>query len=114
MQRSLRETLDSLETGLQIADGGVERRVSSGYIDILARAQNGDLVVIELKAGKARREAVGQILGYMGDLAEDEPEDAVRGIIVAGEFDSKVLSAVRLVPAITLKKYSISFNFEDC
>ena len=114
MQRALRQDLHLLEPGLQAADEGVERRVSSGYIDILARAENGDLVVIELKAGKGRRDVIGQILSYMGDLQVDEPDETIRGMIVASDFDAKVYAAISMVPSVLLKKYSISFAFEDC
>jgi RecB family endonuclease NucS len=69
------------------------------------------LVVVELKAGKADNRAIGQILGYMGDLYEEEGGKLVRGILVAHDFDRRTRAAARVVPTLTLKKYSIEFRF---
>src|SRR5271170_3862558 len=62
LQTSLRARIEQLEPGLTIIDGGAERSVESGFIDITARDGSGAIVVIELKAGKARRESVSQVL----------------------------------------------------
>ncbi len=113
MQVLLRRDLEQLESGLVIDDDGAERQVNSGRIDITAKDANGSLVVIELKIGRAGREAVGQILGYMGDIVEEEGTVPVRGILVADSFDQGALSAVRMVAGLSLKKYSVSFQFSD-
>lgn len=113
MQEALRGEITQLEAGLEVIDGGVERSVDSGFIDILARDKSGQLVVIELKAGQAKREAPGQIIGYMGDLMDEEPEALVRGILVAADFDKSCRSGVRTIPALMLKKYRFSFAFEE-
>lgn len=112
LQEELRSEIEQLEAGLQIIDGGIERSVASGFIDILARDRSGALVVIELKAGMAGRDAVGQITGYMGDLINEEPETAVRGLLVAADFHKSCRSGVRAVPALGLKRYRFSFIFE--
>lgn len=111
MQKALRETIDQLEPGMQVIDGGAERHVSSGFIDITAQDANGETVVIELKTGTARREAVAQILCYMGDLVEEEPNAKVRGILIAGDFDSKARAAARMVPTLSLQAYRVNFRF---
>lgn len=113
LQESLRSEIAQLEPGLLIIDGGTERSVESGFIDILAQDQSGAFVVIELKAGSAKREAVGQIAGYMGDLMMEEPESLVRGILVAADFDKSCQSGVRAIPLLKLKRYRFSFTFED-
>ena len=113
LQSELRREIAHLEAGLQIIDEGLERSVESGFIDILARDASGALVVIELKAGQAKREAVGQITGYMGDLMAEEPDTAVRGMLVAAEFDKSCLSGVRAIPTLKLKRYRFSFTFEE-
>lgn len=113
MQNILRVSINQLEGGLEIIDDGAERKVSSGFIDITAKNKSGKIVVIELKAGKARKDAIGQILSYMGDVAEEESESEVYGILVAGDFDSRVIAAAKMVPNLSLKKYSINFNFEE-
>jgi RecB family endonuclease NucS len=95
---------------LKITDGGKEKTVESGRIDITAEDKNGATVVIELKAGEADRDAIGQILAYMGDLTTDK--NLVRGILVAGEFSARAVAAGRVVPNLRLKKYSFNFAFE--
>ena len=112
LQAAMRDSIETLERGLTIIDDGIERSVSSGLIDITARAADGTVVVIELKAGTAKRDAVGQILSYMGDVAVDEGGE-VRGILVAGDFDGKTRAAGRMVPALTLRRYSVTFAFHS-
>ena len=111
LQDSLRYSIEQLEPGLTIIDGGDERGVESGFIDILAQDAVGALVVIELKAGHARREALGQILGYMGDIKAEERDASVRGILVAASFDKSCRSAVAIVPAVGLREYRFDFTF---
>ena len=113
LQEELRSEISQLEQGLTIIDGGGERSVESGFIDILARDQTGALVVIELKSGTAKREAIGQIVGYMGDLMADEPDSRVRGILVAAGFDKSCQSGVRAIPTLKLKRYRFSFTFAE-
>ena len=113
MQSALRKAVGQLEPGLVIADGGTERSVASGFIDITAMDESGTIVVIELKTGTARRDAVGQILSYMGDVAADEPGRKVRGILVAGDFDSKARAAASIVPSLSLRRYKVAFHFKS-
>lgn len=89
LQMALLANLQQLERGLFV-DGGEEYKVPSGRIDILAKDSHGTPVVIELKAGTADRDAIGQILSYMGDLQTDNPLK-VRGIVVAGDFTPRRL-----------------------
>ena len=113
MQEAIREAIIQLETGLEIIDGGVERKVVSGFIDILAKDNKGNFVVIELKAGKASDSVIAQTLGYMVDIADEEKKDInqVRGIIVAKSFNKRIETAARAVPTLTLKAYTYSFDF---
>ena len=110
LQAALRDCIEQLEPDLEIIDGGAERPVASGFIDITAKAGDGTVVVIELKAGTARREAIGQVLSYMGDVA-DEEAGGVRGILVAGDFDDKARAAARVVPSLSLRRYRVAFEF---
>lgn len=113
LQSELRREIAQLDPGLQIIDDGLERSVESGFIDILARDEAGALVVIELKAGLARRESIGQITGYMDDLIKEEPNTPVRGILVAADFDKSCRSGVRAIPSLKLKRYRFSFSFVE-
>jgi hypothetical protein len=110
LQVALRAHIGQLVPRAQIADNGRERSVASGRIDIIARDESGAMVVVELKAGEADREAIGQILSYMGDLLDEEEQ--VRGIIVARSFTTRAISAARSVPTIQLIQYGFQFNFE--
>ena len=111
LQAALRSKIEQLDPGLTVIDGGAERSVDSGFIDITARDSSGATVVIELKAGVAGQKAVAQILSYMGDVAEEDSD--VRGILVASGFDAKALAASRMVPSLILRKYSVRFAFSD-
>ena len=110
LQAALRDCIVQLEPGLEITDGGAERSVASGFIDITAKAPDGTVVVIELKAGTAHREAIGQVLSYMGDVDDEEP-GRVRGILVAGDFDDKARAAAKVVPTLSLRRYRVTFEF---
>ena len=110
LQLALRRNIEQLEPGLTIIDGDREQTVASGRIDITARDEAGSTVVIELKAGAADRDAVGQILGYMGDLMDQEKR--VRGILVAREFAPRAISAARAAPNVRLVSYGFRFTFQ--
>lgn len=112
LQRFLREEIEQLEPGLKIIDGGSERSVASGEIDILAIDGKDQFVVIELKRDLARRETIGQIMGYVGDIMEEEATTSVRGIIVAGDFDKSCRSALLAIPNLSLKRYRYNFQFD--
>lgn len=111
LNAALRQTITQLEPGMTVIDGGKERSVPSGRIDILAKDAQGCLVVIELKAVRAPRDAVAQVLAYMGDLASEGGTD-VRGLLIAPDFDPRAVAAARMVPALRLMRFSFSFNFE--
>ncbi|MCH8190249.1 MAG: DUF91 domain-containing protein [Chloroflexi bacterium] len=113
MQAALRRNIEQLEQGLKVIDGGSERTVEAGRIDITAQDNDDKLVVIELKAGMAGLDSITQILAYMGSLLS-EAQGPVRGILVAGDFHHKVLLAAQAVPNLQLKRYSFSFSFRDC
>jgi len=111
LQNALRANIEQLEPGLQIADDGSERQCAAGRIDITARDAAGKTVVIELKAGIARPEALTQLLAYMGVVAS-EYQNSVRGFLVAEDFHQKVIFGARAVPAIELWTYRFKFTFE--
>jgi hypothetical protein len=109
LQRALRANIDQLERGLKIIDGGKEKIVPSGRIDIVAEDSTGTTVVIELKVGTAERDAIAQVLSYIGDISESTQK--VRGIVVAGDFALPAISAARIIPQIRLLKYAHKFSF---
>ncbi len=114
LQRALRSNIEQLEPGLRITDGSKEHRVEAGFIDILARDENQSHVVIELKSVPAKRDALAQLMAYMGDLLEStDTGTEIRGILIAPSFDAKTVSAARVVPSIKLVEYSFTFSFHD-
>lgn len=111
LQSYLSLRLDEIENGLELVENGIEFNTSAGDIDILARDIKGNLVVIELKAGKAKDSAVGQILGYMGALSETKADENIRGIIVASDFEPRLFFASKSLNNLQLVKYNLIFNF---
>lgn len=112
LQTALRANIAQLEPGLVIVDGGKEKITVAGRIDITAKDDKGNLVIIELKAGRANPDVIAQILAYMGSVADVE-RAAVRGILVAGDFHKRVVLASKAIPNLSLKKYSFQFSFCD-
>jgi endonuclease len=113
MQAALRRDIKRLGSSLLVIDDGAERAVDSGFIDITCEDEvDNAIVVVELKAGRADSRAIGQILGYMGDLAQEEEGRQIRGIVVAHEFDRRAKSASRAVPGLKLVRYSVQFRFD--
>ncbi|MCP9490639.1 MAG: endonuclease NucS [Solirubrobacteraceae bacterium MAG38_C4-C5] len=110
MQDELRRNIHQLDPGLRIVDEGRERRVESGFIDILAEDDQGSLVVIELKISEAPDSAIAQVLSYIGSLQTEEDPRAVRGILIARDFTTRVRLAARAA-AIQLVEYGFNFSF---
>lgn len=73
----------------------IEREYSTrvGDADFYAVDQHDNVVVIEVKAGTAKDNVVGQILGYMNSIREKESRP-VRGMIVAEGFTERVKEAI--------------------
>jgi RecB family endonuclease NucS len=111
LQAALRANIQQLEPGLKIVDGGIEKKVEAGLIDILAKDKAGNWVVIELKAEVARPAAATQVLAYMSSIAAENSGE-VRGILIASDFDKKVTLAARSIPSLQLKRYRFNFEFE--
>lgn len=112
MQLALRQNIAQLEPGLKVIDGGTERKVDSGFIDILARDADGTLVVIEIKSIASKPDSVAQVLGYMGAIAEEENAQDVRGYLIAADHPKRVRWAAKAVPNLKLRTYRFTFEFE--
>ncbi len=89
----------------------------TGPIDILAISKDKkEYLVIELKKGRASDSVVGQIQRYMGYVLEDlsEPDQTVRGVIIALEDDLRLKRALCVTNNIEFYKYQVSFKlFKD-
>jgi RecB family endonuclease NucS len=106
LKHSLRQRLELVEPGLKAADGGREREVATGKIDITAEDVNGNYVVIELKAGTCPTGALEQVLGYSADL-EAETGKPCRAVIVASDFPPRIRAAAKRANEVYLVTYRI-------
>jgi endonuclease len=120
LEKSLSVNIKQLEDGLEIynKDDLVGLQLDTGVVgrlDILANDSEGNLVVIELKAGEAGDLVCGQLLRYMGWVKRElaDKGQKVRGMIVANSFKDKLKYAVEILPDVMLKRYEISFTYYD-
>lgn len=92
---------------------GQQYPTDTGPIDILAVSKNKkELLVVELKKGRASDSVVGQIQRYMGyvhdELAEENQE--VKGVIIALDDDKRIRRALTVARNIEFFRYQISFK----
>jgi restriction system protein len=95
------------------ASVGQQFPTDTGPIDILAiKKDKTELLVVELKKGRASDVVVGQILRYMGFVQEElaEAGQSVRGIIIALEDDQRLKRAMSMIPSIDFYRYEVSFR----
>ena len=92
---------------------GQQFNTDTGPIDILAISKDRkELLVIELKKGKASDTVVGQVQRYMGYIKDEflESGQKVKGIIIALENDTKVKRALSVTNDIDFYQYKINFD----
>ena len=92
---------------------GQQYPTDTGPIDILALSKDGkELLVVELKKGRASDAVVGQIQRYMGYVLDElaEPDQSVRGCIIALEDDIRLRRALRATTNIDFYRYQVSFK----
>jgi hypothetical protein len=102
--------LESLEQGLTLL--ARQETIGVGRIDILARAHDGQTVIIELKVGDARDSAIAQVAKYIGWYLRAETRPP-RAILIAGSFPETVRYAAVAIPALRLVTYRVSFAFSE-
>lgn len=92
---------------------GQQYPTDTGSIDVLAVSKDKkELLVLELKRGRASDAVVGQILRYMGFVMEELAEDGqtVRGLIIALEDDQRLRRALAATPNIDFYRYQVNFK----
>jgi hypothetical protein len=111
----LAKNLHLIEPGLRLyrdEDGitGLEFPAGGRFIDILAVDSTAGYVVIELKVSKGYDRVVGQLLRYIGWIEQHhaEPNQSVRGVIVAKEVSSDLRLACRRIQGVRLFEYKLS------
>ena len=62
---------------------GQQVRLGSSIADIIFEDEKNHLVIVEIKRGILRREALGQIIDYYGLLKKEAPEREIRLMLVA-------------------------------
>jgi len=110
------QTILASEYDVYEADGqkvGQQYPTDTGPIDILAiKKDKSELLVIELKKGRASDVVVGQVLRYMGSVKELLAEEGqnVRGLIIALDDDLKIRRALSATSNIDFYRYEVSFK----
>jgi restriction system protein len=92
---------------------GQQYETDTGPIDVLAiRKDKKELLVLELKKGRASDVVVGQLLRYMGYALQElaEQGQTVRGVIIALEDDPRLRRALAATSNIAFYRYQISFK----
>lgn len=92
---------------------GQQYPCDTGYIDILAISKDKkELLVVELKRGRASDSVVGQIQRYMGYVKDElaEENQTVKGIIIAQEDDTRIKRALSVTKNIEFFKYQVNFK----
>jgi restriction system protein len=92
---------------------GQQYPTDTGPIDILAISKDKkELLVVELKRGRASDNVVGQIQRYMGYVQEElaEANQTVRGVIIALEDDLRIRRALKVAQGIEFYNYKVSFS----
>lgn len=116
LQKFLARNLHLIEPGLKAApDYQLEELPTDvGRIDLFCFDAQSKYVVVELKAGVAGDDAIGQILGYMAWVRESvQGGETARGILVCRNATERIRAASKLIPDLRIKKYDIAFTFED-
>lgn len=92
---------------------GQQYPTDTGPLDVLAiKKDKSELLVVELKKGRASDVVVGQVLRYMGYVLQElaEPNQNVRGVIIALEDDQRIRRALAVTPTIDFYRYQVSFK----
>lgn len=112
----LAKNLDKIEPGLRLyeLDGinGVEFRIDSGRIDLLAVDKNNSPVIIELKRDYGKEKVLGQILYYMAWVDKNLGLGPSRGIIISNEISNELKIAIQRAPGVELAVYKLQFSVE--
>lgn len=92
---------------------GQQFNTDTGPIDILAISKDKkELLVIELKKGKASDTVVGQVQRYMGYIKDEflEENQTVKGAIIALEDDLRIKRALSVTSDIDFFRYKVNFQ----
>jgi len=94
---------------------GQQFPTDTGPIDILAISKDKkEILVIELKKGRASDSVIGQIQRYMGFVKDElaERDQKVRGLIIAFEKDIRLERALSVTQNIEFYVYKVQFDLK--
>jgi restriction system protein len=92
---------------------GQQYPTDTGPMDILAISKDKkELLIIELKRGRASDKVVGQIQRYMGYVKDELAEEgqSVKGMIIGFKEDIKLKRSLSAASNIEFYRYSIDFK----
>lgn len=118
LRNFLSKNLSIIEPGLCLYEDeavtGVEFPTGRKFIDILAIDKNNNFVVVELKVSKGYERVIGQLLYYLAWIEKNlaEPNQKVRGIIIANNISDDLLLSSSKVPDVELLEYEMSVKFK--
>jgi hypothetical protein len=105
-----------IEAGLRLYDQngkyGVEFPVDDGRIDLLCIDAQKRFVVLELKLGRGRNKALGQLLYYMGWIDKHLGNGPRRGVILAKDIPDDLVLAIQRAPDVSLYRYKLAVSVE--
>lgn len=119
LRNYLAKNLTAIEPGLTLYEEeglyGIEFPVGGRFIDILAVDSKGAFVIIELKVSRGYDRVVGQLMRYMAWIRKNlaEPDQKVRGIIVARKISEDLLLACSLLADAQLFEYELSLALKQ-
>ena len=58
-------------------------------------------------------DTIGQLLRYMGWIKKNKKDDGVKGVIVAGQFDTKLDHAKSMIPNSEVFLYEVDFKLKE-
>ncbi len=116
LQKSLCSQINELFPHYQIFNGiniGKEFSVGGKRADCLLEHKiNKDLLVLELKAGRADYKVFGQISMYIGILQKQFPDKKIKGAIIAQTIDDTLKEAIVITDKVLLYEYEIKLKLK--
>lgn len=92
---------------------GQQYKTDTGFIDILAISKDQkELLVVELKKGRASDAVLGQIQRYMGYVLQVLAGEGqtVKGVIIGLEDDLRIRRSLAVAPNISFYRYQVNFS----
>jgi hypothetical protein len=108
LQEFVAQDVTKIEPGLRLVKR--ELATPAGRLDLLCQDELGNYVVVELKKTKGTDQVMGQILRYMGWVAEEYPQKKVRGIVIVSKKDEALRFALKAVSNVDAKEFNLDIK----